>query len=571
MLFLLSILLLGVNAVWGDVIPSRMEGQYAIETFHVVELRVGTPGRLMKLRLDFNSARLVTKIPLSAVSTSYSPFGGGSDVINFAGNDYRLLTDADGGALAASLGCPSCDGVLGLGEGSRLYLYGEETTYTAGAQLVDEDLVAFLRQLPDNSGDVRCLPGFSNICTAQAEIYGQPVLVYFGLPSTKTVVPKSIYEAYTAGLSVSKNDADDFGDLHFTFPSIVGSGDANHFTLRRQDIVSKSRRGGLDLMLESGMADPSTVILSQSAWRSFLLRKNHKTGRMQITSWVVNKHWSVYSLLTLLFESILFLYWVLTPSGAWSLDPKAAWKVAAETAGAALAIVTYVLPSTQTALAGHAEINIFIGSVLANQLLWQAYAGFVTLGLARDFFGDLTILSGNSGNSGKKNSSPIIGANAFAPVGVGKMGKPLKIRPRVYLAMNMANQTILILLAFMLVIETRVETLGGFFACLFVLILTGNLCYHLLLISYIPTGNRITFAWSLYWVNAIVIVLIGFLIIDLAVLSPFIERFLSNLVSRYVSVASFVVYAAVILLASSAAKLRSEFELYIQSNVGKNK
>jgi len=458
--------------------------------------------------------------------------------VHFGGRDYRVLAKQDGGAMAAALGCPRCDGVLGLGSGSRIWLYSEETVFTAGAQLLDEELLAFTRGLGDDKGRVVCLPGFPNLCTARGVVRGHDVMVYFGLPATRTRVPKVVFDAYSLGLNIGHNDPEDWGDLEFTFPVIPGSGRANSFRLRREDIVTKSRRGGLDLLLESGGLDDTTVILSQSSWRSLLIRKNHQTGTIQTTSWSVSKHWSVYALLTLLVESVLFLYWILTPSGAWEMRYKPIWKIGAEAAGAILAVVTYALPATQTALQGHIEVNIFVGAILINQILWQIYAGLVSLGVAADFFGDLSFL-------GKER------------------GKRRRMHPRVYLAMNMANQTILLILAWLLVIETRVETLGGFFSLLFVLILLGNLVYHLLLVGYVPTGDKRTFVWILYWINALVIVLVGVIVVEIHVLAPFVERFIP-MAARFIPLVSVVVYAALVLLASSAAKLRSEFELFMR-------
>jgi hypothetical protein len=554
-MLLFFFLLLCAESAGGVVLPSRQTGQYALETYHTVDVKVGTPGRLMTLRLDFNSALLVTKIPLQVVSRSYSPFGGGSDVVHFGGRDYRVLVKHDGGAMAAALGCPSCDGVLGLGSGSRVWLYSEETVFTAGAQLLDEELLAFTRGLGDDRGRVICLPGFTNLCTASATVRNHPVVVFFGLPASKTIVPKPVFEDYTLGLSITRNDAEDFGDLDFTFPVVPGTGKSNGFTLRRQDLVSKSRRGGLDLLLQSGGVDNTTVVLSQSSWRSLLMKKNHQTGTMQITSWSVNKHWSVHALLTLLVESVLFLYWILTPSGAWEMSYKPMWKIGAEAAGAILAVVTYALPATQTALQGHVEVNIFVGAMLVNQILWQIYAGLVSLGVAADFFGDLTLPFLGKGNGKERR-------------------KRRRMHPRVYLAMNMANQTILLILAWLLVIETRVETLGGFFSLLFVLILLGNLVYHLLLVGYVPTGDKRTFVWVLYWINALVIVLVGVIVVEIHVLAPFVERFIP-MAARFIPLVSVVVYAALILLASSAAKLRSQFELFMRQTMvskrGKNK
>ena len=291
-LFLVILLssIFSINETVADVLPSRMEGQYAAESFHTVEIKVGTPCRLMRLLVDFNSNLLVTREPIQLFSRSFSPAFGGSDVVHFGGKDYRVIVAADGGAMAAALGCASCDGVLGLGAGTKIWAQASESIFTAGAVLLDEELIAFSRST-GGLGVVQCLPGFTNLCTTPALLEGKPVLVYFGIPSVKTLVPPGIFLDYTAGLNIEVNDQRDWPNLHFKFPAMPNpsnpfNDNANRFDLRREDIVTKSRRSGYDLLLGSSMNN-STVILPRSAWRSFMIRKNWISGTVQIVPWKV--------------------------------------------------------------------------------------------------------------------------------------------------------------------------------------------------------------------------------------------------------------------------------------------
>lgn len=85
----------------------------------------GTPERELLLVLDFAGQSLVVSSAPSRRtsgdvagsnpadwSSSYSPSGGGSDLVRLSGHRYRLPTTFDTTA-AAVMGCPACNGVLG--------------------------------------------------------------------------------------------------------------------------------------------------------------------------------------------------------------------------------------------------------------------------------------------------------------------------------------------------------------------------------------------------------------------------------------------------------------------------
>lgn len=552
-----------------DVLPARMEGQYAAESFHTVEIKVGTPCRLMRLLIDFNSNSLVTRVPVQVFSRSYSPAFGGSDVVHFGGKEYRVATFADGGSLAASMGCATCEGVIGLGAGSKIWVQSDEAIFTAGAVLMEEELIAFSRY-SRGLGVVQCLPGFTNLCTAPAFLEGKPVVVYFGLPVDKTLVPPDVFLDYTAGMNVEVNPPRDWPNLHFKFPanpnpSNPAHDDANRFDLRREDIVTKSRRSGYDLLLGSSMSN-TTVVLSRSAWRSFMIRKNWISGTAQIVPWRVRKHWSAYSLIGMLGTSILFLYWKLSPSGAWNVAYKAGWKVFAEALGFALAITTYALPMSQTALDGHVEVNIFFGCVLANMFLWQLFSCLIYFGVAENFLGHVTVPVGRKGLNpqarGRQQADSDNAGSIFPKVTQWNYSQDITVRrlnPRLWTVMSLSNETTVLTAGLLLVMETRIETLGNFFVLLFALVLLFNITYHLIVALNIPTGDRWRFAWALYWTNSVIVLAVGIIIVEVHIMAPFIARFIPAF-PRIVPYVGVVVYAAALMLASTCAKFRSVYE-----------
>lgn len=200
-----------------DIVPSRMVGTHLDEEIHVARVRVGTPERELLLVLDFAGQRLVVSSAPSRRtsgdiagsnpedwSSSFSPSGGGSDLVRLSGNRYRLPTTFDPSA-AAVIGCPACNGVLGVGPGSPIWLVWPDATFSAGAITLGQ------RQPPvSGSGRARisCEVLDDNLCSSTAEVYGTDYTVRFQFRSAYTVVPPAVYDTYVGTRSVSNTPVD---------------------------------------------------------------------------------------------------------------------------------------------------------------------------------------------------------------------------------------------------------------------------------------------------------------------------------------------------------------------------
>ncbi len=518
--------------IYGVVFPSRMEGQYAIESFHTVELKIGTPCKAVRLVVDFASTGVKTKLLLPLISRSFSPALGGSDVIHFGGHNFRVPVVLDGGAQAEALGCADCLGSIGIGPGSKLWLYFQDVIFTPGSVIIDEPLIAYTSQAAGD-GWFDCLPAMTNLCTVSgAGVTGKsgfsddplvgkvkiPVTIRFGIASFATIVPPTLYEAFTQGRNIQKNsNPDDWPDIVFDIPATAGGGDDNRLTLRSEDIVTASRRTGHDLLLKPG-SDATTVILGRSAWRSFMLRRRMDTGEAQVVSWCSRKHWTNYGLFLIAATSILFVYWKLSPSGGWKTPGQAVtwgpmWKILSSALIATLGIVTYALPMTQKALKGHLDVNIFVGTVLGNMILWQIFAAVVYLaGGGGRILGSYMVPTGGEASPPPPPPppQPVTTLSSVTPSSMrfrpsngefvttiedrapasSRMPLPLVyLVPRLWVIMSAANETVIILIALMAFAETRAESLGTFFILLASLFLLYNLTYHAIVAFFISTSN----------------------------------------------------------------------------------
>jgi hypothetical protein len=582
--------------VRAEIFPSTMEGVYAVESFHVVNIKTGIPEKTLRYVVDFASHEVKTKHPLNVVSRSYSPSMGGSDIIHFAGTDFRVPVTIDDGSSATALGCGDCDGVMGIGSGAKLWLPFQNAIFTAGSVVLDEDLRAFTSQAGSNLGWFDCLPGLPNICTTSPGVatatsgfksdplvgkVTKPVTIVFGIATPKTIVPPWLYEAFTQGRNVQDNDdPDDWPDISFKIPSTIPGTQSNRFTLRSQDVVTISRRTGYDLLLSKG-SDDFTVVLGRSAWRSFMLHKRWDAGKAQVVSWEVEKHWSTYSLVMMVLSSVVFVYWKLSPSGAWKAPGQAttwgpSWKIMASAFAGIFVIVTYAINETQTALSGFLEVNVFLGALLANMVLWQIFSVIIYLtDTAHKVLGGYEIRPGGAegGNIGRLLPSEYTRRPALD----GLPDSLVHLTPRLWIVMCAANETAIILIAAMVFIENRVESLGTIFILFFFLFLVFNLVYYGITAFYISTSSQDhpatiwsgggggkkrggpRFVWVLFWVCVILAAVSGIVVTQIFVMQPFMERHISEypVVTPF---ASLFVYGAFLLLAITWAKHRVIYE-----------
>lgn len=585
------------------VFPSIMEGQYAIDSHYTVELKIGTPPRATRLAVDFASTGIKVAINVPQLSRSYSPALGGSDIVHFDGLNFRVPLSFDGGSKAISLGCRDCEGSIGIGAGSNIWLYYKKGIFTAGSVVLDENIIAYSDRSSDK-GVFPCLPSQPNYCTTPkivrattgfkrdkkfGEITGT-VKVEFGFATPKTVVPSWLYAAYTQGRNVQRNaDPQEWPDIHLNFGVIPDSGHNNKIKIRSDDLVTRSRRTGYDLLLQVG-TDNSTIVLGKNAARSFMFKRDWHSGTGQVVGWEVRKHWSYMALSVMLISSILFVYWKLSPSGEWKPPAQATtfgpfWKLVVSFLGAVLLIFVYAYPTIQESLAGHLDFNVYLGSYIGVVVLWQLFgAALYMFGGSKRILGYEEIPS--KGGPPIEETSNFIGSSysprrPYTEDGMFPLREPsssmlpkrlVYLTPRLWVIIGVTNESILLLTLLLVFLETRVESLGNFFTVLISLSLLFNMVYHLIIAMFVSTSDRVirgktsrlktlrwSFMWALFWVSCATLIIIGTILTQIHIVHPFIERHISRF-PRLVVYSTVFVYGAGFLLAISWARQRIIYE-----------
>ena len=582
---LLTIILFLPRFSHGTLIPSKLAGQYDIGTYQRVTLIVGTPGRHMNFVVDPESSKLLTKMPLESYSASVKPtVAGNTDIIYIQGRKFRVLIGRDYEGRSELLGCPDCDGVIGVGPGSRIWLHEPVATYTAGAIALGEGIPAFERiRKSNNLGRIPCLPFYNYICAAKARVEGIPnITVIIGSNRHKTLVPVGIFDKYTDGKSIAINkNVYDWGDIDFKFEATPGTGKDNWWKLSNHCILAPSAKKDLDLLLEGGTEN--VVILSRAAMRCMMVKRFYLEGTAQVVTWDVNKHASTYTLLTIIIFAILFSYWTLDPVGAWSLSFKdERWKALAEALTIILALITLFMPQTWDALWAVPEMWAYAFFTMLMLVSWQFVGAIVYAFQGKDLFGGTRVSQRISREQvqsfiAKYSASPAPSFQIIQdPVVWARQPFTHSVilgvaHPRIWIVQAISRHAVITLTVFLLLIDTRVETFGTLGATGAVILLFYGLVYYGIVGLGMRGGRRhLTFAWVLFWVFYIYLFIASIVILDLYVVKPFMERF-TNVSDGFNLFLRVALYSLVSMVAITLAIKRIQLEELIREKIFQSK
>jgi len=561
-------------AAQGVLIPSSLEGVYALETRQVANVMIGTPPRTFKFVLDMSDRYLRIDYPLSIFSSTYrSTMIGETDVIHLGGHVIRVELGSDGG-MASALGCSDCAGVLGIGPMSDLWLFAQDATFTSGAIMIGEGLEPFERlRLARKLGRFKCLPGFSELCVAKAKVYGHDnMTVYIGMNSPKTQVPVSIFDEYTAGLSVESNpNPSDWGSIHFHFYVHSGGRD-NAFDLRADHIVAPSHKGGSELLLE-GSGYPDVVILGTTARHSFMVKRFFLTGEAQIVDWSTETRLSWYNGIALIVMSLVLGYWTLDPPGAWILSYKNPYAlVAVEGVTVVFSIFSLFAPSTWNALWAFPEVGAYAVFTVFLLIAWMLFGLVINVLHWKDLLGSVRLYLGATKTwtvSARINSPqrPSIGSDVLTVLGISPSRGPdpetvrasthlAEYHPRVWVMTSTARVVLVGITLLVLMLETRQETLGSLGTASISLLLIFLVFHYFVITLLLPYHyRRLTFGWALYWITLVYVVVATLVIVDVYILGPLSRRFLP-VPDMFAILARLIVYSLILLIAMDTGNKR---------------
>jgi hypothetical protein len=380
LLFLLFVLCHGFDSLV-DLIPSRLEGKTRGESVHVADIKFGTPRKTLRTGLDFASDTISTiQVQDEDVSSTYTPAGGGSDLMWIAGKRLRLPVTTD--PLRVETLCGRCEGLIGVGPSSPLWIVWKEATFGSGvvslgnlADIVqDADWFNRLEEPSQLDNDIQCTIGFTDgLCKTTALVGPDKDLatVIFTFDERRTLLSDPVWDAYTAGKNVETTSTEGWGDLEFDFIDLTpASPDTIVRTrIRAHDIVSDSPTGEPQLNL--GLSGSNTTIyIGRTAFRSFFVHMRWVPNTINVINWRVEKSYSVFIAFVLLGIGISLVWWKGTRTGMWSIhwNPRSA-RVLAIFFFTFVCLATIWVGSTRNAIREFLLVDIFFQLTIYGFLL----------------------------------------------------------------------------------------------------------------------------------------------------------------------------------------------------------
>lgn len=553
-----------------DLIPSRMEGQYLPEDIHVVRLVVGTPGRTMRFALDFSDRFMRIARPLT--SATFSHTAGGTDVVHVGRRRLRLPLRVDPEA-AERLGCPTCDGTLGVGSASPLWLFYGSATFTPGAVLLGTTPAPIAAA---RGGYSRCLGPHPTLCITEAQVHGHRYMVDLSFRTAETLVPMRVYDRFVGTRSVGKDPSHRWDPLriHFLGGTEVAIGAHN--------LVAMEKNGVRRLMV--GLSPRNdTIYPGRTALRSMMIRRDFLRGTAKIIQWDTRKHRTATPLILTVVLSALFMHWTLTRDGMLPspdgqprqhLYPD---RAVLEVVGAGLVVVAYYLPTVREAVRINPTFDAFVFFGVLVFLTWEWAAVAIYWWSASVVVGDLYArkpktegppgtpipASRNPAQVRQRRASPFTktGATGRDIRGPRRRPRPIPIgrshfvvRSRLALIRKAAHAVVLVLGILILATEARTDSFAVAAAAIFSLILVFVILYHLLMTVYHSFGYDRIGLWVLFLGTLLIMFVITVVLTYGEVVLPYFERRLFT-AQWMVTLFVVIVYGAVVLVAASVSEV----------------
>jgi len=365
----------------------------------VVEIKAGTPRTTLRLALDYEGEGVTTVVPYNEeISSTYSPIGGGSDEVIIAGKRLRLPFTSDPSRVE-ELGCSSCEGLLGVGASSPLWVVWKEVTFGSGAislgdlayELRDAERFNRMEIRTQKKNAIACDVGFPGLCRTEALVgpNKEPNTVIFSFESSRTLVPPTVYDAYTSGLNIFDNGRDEWPDLGFEFTVLTNdSKDGSlHARIRNHDIVASTQKGTPELLIFPQTDYPNTTFIGRPAWRSFFVFKDWVTNEARVFNWKVEKEFTHYGRFILAVSGLVFMWWKGTETGEWAIKWRfRAFRITASVVLCVFTFATIWIDSTRSALLGFTLMDIYLQMfsyllmfflaccILVHLMMWQGYS-----------------------------------------------------------------------------------------------------------------------------------------------------------------------------------------------------
>lgn len=316
--------------------------------FYVASVFIGTPSAQYKLALDFSDNIIRLRRDISSISSSYSPSGYGSDLIQISGIWYRFpittpLTNYD-----VTTNCPTCDGTFGFRKDSTIWSIWPSISFSMGSIVLGKFNDAFLESGGCPHFDINCNNNdTTSLCSTIVFTNSGYYTAIFNAGSS-TSLPPDLYYEFIGDHNIYSTE--DWPFILLRFVNFDQDYDGNGNMILEDPIeyliddpVGGSFFGGCptypyiqidsDAFLHQSInghkksslqlnSDPFTIILGVNAWNDVVLHMNSISNNLSIKSYPRGNH--VSSINLLLFCVMLWFYirWKMTTTYMLSIEKK---------------------------------------------------------------------------------------------------------------------------------------------------------------------------------------------------------------------------------------------------------
>lgn len=299
----------GVHIVTGHLVETRGIGGAVLE----LNVRMGTPPRDVRLAVDGTHGELVMREDPSGDSFSaFRTAGGVADLVHIGGRHFTL--DAIINPNFAFSICPTCDGVLGIGGGSPLWLVWRHIEITPrGLRLAEK---------ADRAADIldhtwaTCKQPSKVFCNTTGRVLGEDVVVLIAPEEPKTILPASVFRALRDGRTLQHPWPDLVIDLDAK--GVLGArGENLRLRIPGRQVVRDASGEPTTITvraMDNEIEEPGvmqTVVLGWETLRATEFLRDFNRGRFAFAPRVVERNMTFVQALTNLAFWIAFFYFKL--------------------------------------------------------------------------------------------------------------------------------------------------------------------------------------------------------------------------------------------------------------------
>lgn len=279
-----------------DFIPGRMIESRSVGTILELQISVGTPARELQFAIDGTRGNVVFAVSPFGASSSVRDTPYGADELFHFADEHRYLPFEVDPTLVASI-CPTCDGIIGIGEGSRIWsTWAGATITTAGIDL------QYTPRSPFGAHSVECLQPSNLFCDTYAEVLDETVNLRVALFESSTVLPARM-----------KRHLNERFDEDGVWPDLViHFDDDNELRIPGDQIEYDELGEPPQLTIRSATSAAPEVILGQSVLHAGWFWRDFRTASLRVVSIETQRNLTFWQLCALVIIFPMFFYMKLT-------------------------------------------------------------------------------------------------------------------------------------------------------------------------------------------------------------------------------------------------------------------